>query len=61
MNRFIPIPYRKTIALQLRDLAGALPDAIAALVMVAAIGCACVALEPSAPVHVARTAATTIR
>ena len=61
MNRFTPYPYRKTLAIQLRDFAGALPDALAALVMVAAIGCACLALEPAGPVQVAHAAAAAPR
>lgn len=56
MNRFTPNPYRTVLATQLRDFAGALPDAVAALMLIAAIGCACLALDPSAPVHGARAA-----
>lgn len=53
MRNFAPRSYRRTLAVQLRDLAGCIPDALAALVLVAAIGCACVALEPTAPLRFA--------
>lgn len=54
MPGFTPRPYRSVLAAQLRDLVGCLPDALAALVLVAAIGCACMALEPTAPSHAGR-------
>lgn len=60
MHGFIPRPYRRVLAAQLRDLLGCIPDVIAALMLVAAIGCACVALEPSAP-HAMLVAVSTHR